>query len=88
MIGLDSVWLLSDTRGVKEKPTVGSEVIIRIGHNLLPARVLAIRETRHPLGAHLLSASTAPIPVHSSASVSSFRLRNDIVDASAHLDFR
>ena len=45
MIGLDSVWLLSDTKGVKEKPTVGSEVIIRIGHNLLPARVLAIRDT-------------------------------------------
>lgn len=46
MIGLDSVWLLSDTRGVKEKPTVGSEVISRIGHNLLlPARVLAIRDT-------------------------------------------
>ena len=45
VIGLDSVWLLSDTRGVKEKPTVGSEVIIRIGHNLLPARVLAIRDT-------------------------------------------
>ena len=45
VIGLDSVWLLSDTRGVKEKPTVGSEVIIRIRHNLLPARVLAIRDT-------------------------------------------
>ena len=34
-------------------------------------------------GAHLLSASTAPTPVHSSASVSSLRLRNYIVDGSA-----
>ena len=30
---------------MKEAPVVGSEVIIRIGHNLLPARVLAIRDT-------------------------------------------
>ena len=42
---LDSDRLLRDTRGVKEIPTVGSEVIIRIGHNRLPARVLAIRDT-------------------------------------------
>ena len=31
---------------MEEVPVIGSEVIIRIGHNLLPARVLAIRDTR------------------------------------------
>ena len=30
---------------MEEVPVIGSEVIIRIGHNLLPARVLAIRDT-------------------------------------------
>ena len=37
-------------------------------------------------GAHLLSASTVQIPVHSSTSVSYLRLRNYIVDASVTRD--